>query len=71
MMQPLEALLGVAATQAAAGQVTPRILEEATRAVEKLHRWLRARQADLAEGTYRDGNAFLRKLDQALKTMGS
>jgi hypothetical protein len=70
MLDKLEAQLQIVATQAAAGQANPRLLDQAAQSVEKMHQWLRARRDQMADGTFRDGEAFLRKLETALKAMG-
>jgi len=68
-LEPLEGNLQAAATQAAAGTANPSILRQARLSVDDLRDWLRSRRTEMAEGTYRDGEAFLRKLDTALQSM--
>ena len=53
------------------GKAAPTILKEATRDVLKMRRWLREHEICMAEGAYGAGNAFLRRIEGALKIMGS
>jgi hypothetical protein len=70
LLDKLEAQLQIVATQAAGGKANPLMLDQAAQTVEKLHQWLRTRRDQIAAGTHRDGEAFLRKLETALKAMG-
>jgi hypothetical protein len=71
MRQPLEVLLRMAAASAAQGQAAPSALREAAATVDRLRRWLRDRQAGMAEATYREGDAFLGRIEQALGSMSA
>jgi hypothetical protein len=70
-MMQTESAVQAAVMQAAAGKAAPTILREATRDVRKMRHWLREHEVGMAEGTYRAGNAFLGRIEGALKTMGS
>jgi hypothetical protein len=69
LLDPLESQLKVVATQAASDKASPTVLRQAAQNVGNLYKWLRPRRPDLAEGTYREADAFLAKLDEALKTI--
>jgi hypothetical protein len=70
LLKKAQAQLLIAGTQAVGGKVNPLMLKEATQSVENLRRWLRSRQTNMAEPTYREGDRFLNKLDDAIETMG-
>lgn len=67
VLEKLEAQLQIATTQAVADKANPRLLKDAQQNVDNLQQWLR--RTDLAEGTYQEAAAFLRKLDKALQAM--
>jgi hypothetical protein len=69
LLDPLESQLQVVTTQAASDKASPTVLRQAAQNVGNLYKWLRPRRPDLAEGTYREANGFLAKLDEALKTI--
>jgi hypothetical protein len=69
LREPAETQLAAAATQAAAGQANPNIVDEARLSVARLRQWLRSRRTDLAEGTYSDAARFLQRADDALDSM--
>jgi hypothetical protein len=69
LLDPLEGELRVAATQAVNGNPNPNILRQAKENLDTLYRWLHSHRLDLAEGSYRDADNFLRQIDGALKTM--
>ena len=70
LLDDLDSLLQAATTQAAAGnKANPVIVKEALRSVDTLQQWLRKNRDTMAEGTYNEGTAFLRKLDRTLDAM--
>ena len=69
LLDPLESQLQVVTTQAASDKASPTVLRQAAQNVGNLYKWLRPRRPDLAEGTYREADVFLAKLDEALKTI--
>lgn len=70
-MMQTESVVQIAVMQAAGGKVALAVLEEATRDVRKMRHWLRDHEVNIADGTYRAGSAFLRRIEGALKIMGS
>jgi hypothetical protein len=70
-MMQTESVVQVAVMQAAAGKAAPTVLQEATSDVLKMRHWLREHEVGMAEGTYRAGHSFLRRIEGALKIMGS
>jgi len=63
----LEAQLQVIAIQAVNGKQIPTLLKLAADNTAALGKWLNAHKLDMAEGTYDEGRAFLRRIDNALK----
>jgi hypothetical protein len=66
LVDRLERELVQTTTGASNGTFDPTVLSEAKQNVARLHSWLTAHRADMAEATYRDGLDFLRTLDEAL-----
>jgi len=71
LLDPLAAQLERAASQAAGGKVNPNVVREGQQGVDRLYDWLRSHRLNLAEGSVRDANAFLGRIDAALRTMRS
>jgi len=71
MLQKAEAQLQIVSTQAVVGNSNPLLLREASRSVGELRQWLRDHRVNMTEINFRDGEDFLRKLDQALTAMAS
>ncbi len=71
LLEPLEAQLQIAGKQATEGTANPVVVREARDHVESVGRWLRAHRSDMADGSYRDAEGFLSKLDKTLKTLAS
>lgn len=69
-VQKIDAQLQFASTQAIVGKANPLLLKETAKEIGQLRQWLRERQLNLADGTYREATAFLGKLDEALEAMG-
>jgi hypothetical protein len=69
VLDKLEAALQVLAAQGAAGRANPAIVNEAKDSVAALQRWLTENRVDLAEGSYREANSLLRRLDKTLQRM--
>jgi hypothetical protein len=69
LVDPLDTQLQLLSNQASAGRVNPAIVREARESVDRLYRWLRTHRLDLAEGSVRDANAFLGRVDGALRAM--
>lgn len=69
LCDPLEAQLQVVTTQAAAGSVNPQLVKQAQQNVDRLREWLRQRRLDFAEETSREGDRFLRSIEDSLKKM--
>jgi hypothetical protein len=69
LLDPLQSRLDVAAQQAAAGRANPTIVRDARDDLDRLARWLRSRRLDLAEGSYSEADAFLTRIDNALRAM--
>jgi hypothetical protein len=66
----IDALLGMAAIQSARGPVNPKLLQEASKAVNELHSLLREkRTAFEASFTYNEADRFLDKLAHGLKLL--
>ena len=66
----IDALLGMAARQSAQGPVSPKLLQEASQAVNELHRLLREKQTAFeASFTYNEADRFLDKLAHGLKLL--
>ena len=66
----IDALLGMAAIQSAQGPVNPKLLHEASKAVNELHSLLRdKRMAFEASFTYNEADRFLDKLAHGLKLL--
>jgi hypothetical protein len=70
-MMQTESVVQVAVMKAAAGNSAPALLQEAARDVHKMRHWLRDHELGMAEGTYRAGSAYLRRIEGALKMIGS
>ena len=70
-MRQTESMVQVAVMQAAGGNASPAMNQEAARDVRKMRHWLRDHEAGMAEGTYQAGSAFLRRIEGALKLVGS
>ena len=70
-MVQTESRVRVAVMQAAGGKAAPATIQEATRDVSKLRRWLRDHEVDMAEATYRSGNDFLRRVEDGLNMIGA
>jgi len=69
LLDPLAAKLDMVASQASAGRVNPAIVRESQLGVDRLYQWLRTHRLDLAEGSVRDANVFLGRIDAALRAM--
>jgi hypothetical protein len=69
LLDPLQSQLQIVTAQAAAGRANQALVKEARHKVESLHQWLRTRRLDMAEGTFNDGDAFIRQIDVALQAM--
>jgi hypothetical protein len=69
LLQQIEGLVQVAASQHLTGQVNPRIVEETTRALGKLRSMLRNRKERMFSANYKEANRFLDKLDSNLRAL--
>jgi len=68
-VKKLTAQLEILATQGVIGKANPFLAKEALSNVEQLRTWLRGREGEMAAGTYRDADVFLRKVEDALATL--
>jgi hypothetical protein len=71
LLDPLETQLQMLAKQAAADRANPALVRQARQSVENVYRWLQDRRVNMADGSYRDAEGFLSRLDRNLQTMGT
>lgn len=69
MRKQLEGALQGAASQAGQGRTQANVIDDAAKIVTQLRQALRRQQVGMAEATVRDAEAFLTRLDEALKGM--
>jgi hypothetical protein len=69
LLQQIEGLVNVAASQHLSGQVSPRIVDETTRALGKLRGMLRNRKERMFSANYKEASSFIDKLDSDLKAL--
>jgi hypothetical protein len=69
LRQQLEALVQLATSQLAGGQVSPQVLQEATQALGQLRNLLREKQYSLPLQVYNDAEQFLNHLEQGFKVL--
>jgi hypothetical protein len=69
MRKQLESALQGAASQAGQGRVQASVVDDASKVVTRLRQLLRQQREGMAEATVRDAEAFLSRMDEALKGM--
>jgi hypothetical protein len=70
LRQQIDALLGLAASQALSGQANPRIVASAGRAVDQLHQLLRSKRELIPSAhSYEEADSFLKKLAKGMKVL--
>jgi hypothetical protein len=69
LLQQFEALLQVAAGQAASGPVSPHTVEAATRSLNRLRVMLRDKKGSMFAANYKEAERFLDKLQDNLKAL--
>jgi hypothetical protein len=69
LIDPLAGQLEKIANQASRGRANPNMVRESQQGVDRLYQWLRTHRLDMAEGAVRDANAFLGRVDAALRAM--
>jgi len=71
LLDKIEVLLHVAASQEATGKVNANLLQDASSAVDRLEAMLRMRQNNMMSTTYEEAEQFLTKLHHAMKLLQS
>jgi len=69
LRRQVETVFQLALAQSVGGRSSPVLTNEARQAVGSLRQWLTEREDGLAEATRREARAFLRKLDDALRSL--